>query len=81
MSNVDIKLNYSEVGKLLKSNEVAEMLNEVADSVISRTSGNYEKSQYVGKTRVNVAIMTTDDETYHKNLKNNELLKAVGGKA
>ena len=79
MSNAVVTLNYSEVGNLLKSNEVMAELNAQADAIIGRFSGNYEKSEYVGKTRANVAVMTTDEETFHSNLKNNELLKALGG--
>lgn len=79
MSNAVVTLNYSEVGNLLKSDEVMAELNAQADAIIGRCSGNYEKSEYVGKTRANVAIMTTDEETFHSNLKNNELLKALGG--
>ena len=79
MSDAVVTLNYSEVGNLLKSDEVMAELNAQADAIIGRCSGNYEKSEYVGKTRANVAIMTTDEETFHSNLKNNELLKALGG--
>ena len=79
MSNAVVTLNYSEVGNLLKSDEVMAELNAQADAIIGRCSGNYEKSEYVGKKRANVAIMTTDEETFHSNLNNNELLKALGG--
>lgn len=79
-SSVEVSLNRSEVGKLLKSNEVMSELDKQADAIISRCGGNYTKSEYVGKTRANVAIITNDSETYHNNLKNNELLKALGGK-
>jgi len=79
MSSAKVTLNYREVGALLKSSEVMAELNAQADAIIGRCAGNYEKSEYVGKTRANVAITTTDEETFHSNLKSNELLKALGG--
>ena len=79
MSEVKVYLNSAEVGNLLKSNEVMQELNAQADVIINRTSGNYEKSEYVGRTRANVSIMTSDKDTYYRNLQDNELLKALRG--
>ncbi len=79
MSKAKVYLNSAEIGNLLRSNEVMQELNAQADAIINRTSGNYEKSEYVGRTRANVSIMTSDKDTYYRNLQDNELLKALRG--
>ncbi len=79
MSKATVQLNYAEVGRLLKSQEVMNVLDAQADGIIARGRGVYEKSPYVGKNRCNVAIVTSDEATYYKNLQDNRLLKALRG--
>ena len=43
------------------------------------SDGYYDANQCIGKTRANVSIITRDKKTFFKNLKDNELLKAIGG--
>lgn len=79
MSNkVDVKLNSSGIQELMKSESVQELLLATADTVVKRCDGSYATNVYVGKTRANASIITNDSATYHRNLKNNELLKALG---
>lgn len=77
MADVKIELNSDGIRELLKSGEVAGFLEEKANEIVGRTSGNYNKSTYSGKGRVNVSIYTEDEKTYYKNLRNNELLKVL----
>lgn len=78
MSNIEIELNSAGITELLKSGEVMGALEEQADAIIGRCSGNYLKSVYRnGKTRGNVSIYTNDSETFYRNLQNNELLTAL----
>lgn len=78
MSKIEIELNSAGITELLKSGEVMAELEAQADGIISRCSGNYQKSVYRnGKTRGNVSIYTSDKETFYRNLNNNELLTAL----
>lgn len=77
MSSSNIELFSSGIQELMKSDEVIEELQKHADEIVSKCSGNYETSQYVGKSRANVSIYTTDKDTFFRNLHNNELLKAL----
>lgn len=77
MSNVEIVLNRAGISDLLKSSEVISELNTHADAIMGHLSGSYEKTEYVGQRRANVSIATADNDTYYRNLHNNELLKAV----
>lgn len=70
-------LNKQGVEELLKSAEMQKLLQEQADEIVSRCNGNYETNTYVGKTRANASIITHDSATYHRNLKDNELLRAL----
>lgn len=77
MSDIQIELNSTGIQELLKSEGVQNFLNEQADAIIGRCDGNYEKDTRIGKNRANVSIKTTDEHTWRKNLKDNELLKAL----
>lgn len=78
MSNVKIVTNFKGLNELRNSEEIIQELESQADAVIARCSGNYSRSTHKGRSRANVSISTEDPETYHKNLKDNELLKALG---
>lgn len=77
MSNVKVILNKDGVIELMKSPEMQALLQERANEIVSRCGGLYETDVYVGKTRANSSIVTHDSATYHRNLKDNELLKAL----
>lgn len=77
MANVRVVINMQGIQELRKSSEMQSLLKERADEIVSRCSGIYDTDAYVGKTRANASIVTHDSATYHRNLKNNELLKAL----
>lgn len=78
MSKVKIELLKSGIEELMKSEEIQEVLQSEANEVVGRCAGSYDVDIFVGKTRANSSIITRDSATYHKNLKDNELLKALG---
>lgn len=65
------------ISGIMRSDAMIDVLRECANQIKERCSGNYEISEYVGPTRANVSIYTTDRKTYFKNLKDNELAKAL----
>lgn len=77
MSKVRIELNYANVGKLLKSQELADFLKKEADSRASALGSGYEADIYVAGTRVVSSIYTATPEAVRDNLQHNTLLKAV----
>lgn len=77
MSSTKVVLNSSGFTELMKSQEVQYYLQQKATDIVNRCGGVYETDIYVGKSRANASIVTHDSATYHRNLKNNELLKAL----
>lgn len=74
---VRVVINKTGINELMKSDEMQKMLKEKADDIVRNLGGTYETDTYVGKTRANASIVTHDSATYHRNLKDNELLKAL----
>ena len=72
-----VVINKTGINELMKSEEMQKILQEKADEIVRSLSGSYETDTYVGKTRANASIVTHDSATYHRNLKDNELLKAL----
>lgn len=79
MSNIKIELNGQGIRELLKSEEIKAELSNQAERIMSNCSGNYETEEYIGAKRRSISIVTKDADTFHKNLKNNELLMALHG--
>lgn len=77
MSKVEIKLNTSEISKLLKSEEVANYCESIANGIANRANGNYEVTQQIGRRRIQTRVATADKDTYYRNLHNNSLLKSI----
>lgn len=77
MSKTKIVLNSKGLSELMNSAEIQTVLKQCADDVVARCSGSYETDVRTGKTRANSSIITRDSATYRKNLKDNELLKAL----
>lgn len=77
MSKVKFELNRAGVREILQSQEIIDVLEGYADEVIRKCDGNYETSAMVGRNRANVSVMTSDSDTYYKNLNDNEVLKAL----
>ena len=79
MSNYRIELNYAGVGELLKSQEIADAVKEVAEQVAARAGDGYATDVYQAGTRVIASVYTETEEAMKDNLENNTMLKAVSG--
>lgn len=79
MSKVKFELNTKGVGQLLKSDEMKAVLESAANTVAGRAGGSYEVKTVKAQTRVIATVEAADKETRRDNLKNNTLLKAMGG--
>lgn len=79
MSNYRIELNYSGVGELLHSQEIADAVKEVADQVAAKAGDGYATDVYQAGTRVVASVYTETTEAMKDNQENNTLLKAVSG--
>ena len=82
MGKMKIKLNKRNVRALMKSQEVADMLEHKAYQVRHATGhpDDYAVSTYAGKNRVNASVFIINDEAMKRNKRigGNELLKALG---
>ncbi len=80
MSNVE--LNSEGVRALLKSSEIQSALLAQANIISSRCGAGYEAegSAYTGKNRAIVRVSAVSPDAKKDNLKNNTLLKALGGR-
>lgn len=76
---VEIELNSAGIQELLKSAEIEAVCKEYADKVANRAGDGYEVNTQVGKTRVNAMVFADSFAARKDNLKNNTLLKALGG--
>lgn len=75
MGKVKVEINYSEVGKFLKSNGMKDMLDEIATEIASRCGEHYASdTRYMG-TRVIASVFTKDEIGRQDNLDNNTILK------
>ena len=63
----------------LNSDEIENMLNERANSALSKLGDGYEVSTMKGKTRANASIIAVTHKAKRDNSKNNTILKAVLG--
>ena len=79
MAKYRIELNREGVKELLKSPEMEALCRSLAEPIAGRAGGGYEVTTRTGKTRVNASVHAATEEAYRDNLKNNTLLKAVGG--
>lgn len=77
MSNVKIVLNRSGVKKLLKSPEMQQICKDYAYAAKARLGDGYEVTYMTGKNRANARIEATTMKARARNLRNNELLKAL----
>jgi len=79
MSKVKIVLNREGVRELLKSSEMKSICEEHANAALNKLGNGYEVTTMTGKNRVNASICAVSDEAKRENLKNNTVLKALGG--
>ena len=71
------ELNRAGVGELLKGEAIQGILKEHASEIQSRAGVGYSSDSYVGATRANAMVFPDSPEAYFRNLKNNNLLKAI----
>lgn len=69
MSNFRLELNSEGVRSLLRSQEMADYCEELAQEIAGRYGDDYKTSTHVGPNRVNVSV--------YSDRQNNSLLKAV----
>lgn len=83
MSSFKFVLNRKGVMELLNSGEMAGVIAEAADGVSGRAASmtglDYETVVMHGKKRVNGFVQAGSAHAYYENLKNNTLIKALGG--
>ena len=74
-------LDKKGVGELLRSEDIQSVLNAYGQQVQSNTGNaeDYQTQVSLGKVRANVVIRCINSTSIKDNLKNNTLLKALGG--
>lgn len=79
MSKIKVQVISKGLVELMNSEEIQDTLQNEADKVVSRCKGNYDTDVYTrnGWTRSIASIVTRDKKTFFKNLRDNELLKAL----
>lgn len=78
MSDFRFELDYEGIGQLLKSDEVKQVCEQRAKSVLDACGDGYEMDSKVGAKRVNVRVKAATPHAYYSNLKHNTLMKALG---
>lgn len=78
MSDIKFELNRAGVRELLKSPGIQSALIASAGKIRNRAGNDYDV--YVGANRANVSVRTGSEAAERDNLRNNTLLKAIGGK-
>ena len=79
MANFKFELNRDGVKELLQSEEMQKVLEKKADEVLGRLSSGYGKTSGMTSERAKVTVGTRTKRAARENLKNNTLLKALGG--
>lgn len=78
MGNVNIKLNSKGVQEMLK--EVGSTVcMEIAETVQGRCGDGYVTEKRTYPERTTAVVRSDNSRAYHDNLKNNTLIKALGG--
>lgn len=78
MADVTIELNSDGVRELLRSAEMAEICEELANEIAAQCGDGYEVSVYTGINRVNASVVAVTKEAIADNYENNTLLRAIG---
>lgn len=79
MAKVEIELDTTGVGALLKSEDVKNACEKLAQKAKKRLGDGYEVTTFTGATRVNASITATTTKAKKDNLRDNKILKALGG--
>lgn len=81
MAKYTVKLNKAGMDELLNSEGIEDSLIMAASNVLAKLGEGYEMQvTYHGPHRANVAIETTTKRAYWDNVRNNTMLKALGGR-
>lgn len=81
MAKCTIKINTAGLDEFLNSEQVEDMLIYAASNVLAKLGDGYAiQKTYHGPHRANVAIETITERAYWDNVRNNTMLKALGGK-
>lgn len=76
---VRVELVSSGVRELLRSKELADVCMDAAKGVAGRAGDGYAANLVIGPNRAVARVVADTREAYYKNLKDNTLLKAMGG--
>lgn len=76
---IKFELDKAGVKALLKSEQMVNCCEEYADKALNNLGEGYSKSKHMGRNRVNVSVKADTQKARADNLKNNTILKAVGG--
>lgn len=79
MTNVKVVLNEAGVRQYLKSDEMKAACEARANAARAKLGEGYEVTSMSGETRCNASIKAVSKEARRENIKNNTILKAVGG--
>ena len=79
MAKVKFELNRSGVRELLRSPEMMAVCQGYANRALGSLGKGYEVSTMTGRNRVNAEVRAETFEARKENLKNNTILKALGG--
>ena len=79
MGRAKFELNKAGVIELMKSAEMKAVLNEYGSRVSSSAGAGYEAKDVMSGDRAKVFVYAETEEAKKDNLKNNTLLKALGG--
>lgn len=73
------ELNRDGVKELLKSSEMQDVISGHANQVQNAAGNGYGSEMTIGKNRCWATVRAETPHAYYSNLKNNTLLKALGG--
>lgn len=76
-SNCEIKVDYSQVGALLKGTEMKDVLEDIAGGIQKKCGSGYTSGTKTMGTRVIASVITETDEAMQDNSENNTILKAL----
>lgn len=80
MSNLKIELNHAGIREMLRSEEAREICEAEARKAQGKLGEDYYASSFVGKERCNASVLALSKKAKVDNMKNNTILKALGGK-
>lgn len=77
MAKVQLEVNYSNVGRLLKSEDMRSAISQAAAAIANNAGKGYSHDTKMMGTRVIASVFTDSKEAVQDCLENNTLLKAA----